>query len=171
MAKAQVGQVTVNSSHLDSSKKPKNSRLYRAWASKNQNGKFSSNLCVRNGSYEANRKEVHQRKSFEKATCHESSTQVRSGDRRHEEAAPFQAKYGGAEGDPKVPEEHQASHKEASFPETHKGNRSGLQDQSLLPQQRRLHSPRSRRGLPRCALRGHQPLHHSPKRVTIMPKD
>ncbi|KHN25135.1 hypothetical protein glysoja_044601 [Glycine soja] len=131
----------------------------------------SSNLCVRNGSYEANRKEVHQRKSFEKATCHESSTQVRSGDRRREEAAPFQAKYGGAKGDPKVPKEHRASHKEASFPKTRKGNRSGLQDQSLLPQQRRLHSPRSRRGLPRCALRGHQPLHHSPKRVTIMPKD
>ena len=55
-------------------------------------------LCVPNGSYEANSKKVHRRKSSKEAARHQGSTQVRSGDGRREEAPPFQAGDSGSEG-------------------------------------------------------------------------
>ncbi|VAI53306.1 unnamed protein product [Triticum turgidum subsp. durum] len=77
-----------------------------------------------------------------------------------EEAPPLQARHGGAEGDPQVPEEHGSAHPQAAVPAPGAGDRPGLQDGPSLPEPCRAGSSGGRRGVPRRALRGHQPLRH-----------
>ncbi|VAI41912.1 unnamed protein product [Triticum turgidum subsp. durum] len=80
--------------------------------------------------------------------------------RRREEAPPLQARHGGAEGDPQVPEEHGSAHPQAALPAPGAGDRPGLQDGSAVPEPRRARAPGGRRGVPRRAVRGYQPLRH-----------
>uniref|UniRef100_A0ACD5WJJ2 Uncharacterized protein n=1 Tax=Avena sativa TaxID=4498 RepID=A0ACD5WJJ2_AVESA len=81
-------------------------------------------------------------------------------DRRREEAPPLQARHRRAPGDPQVPEEHRPAHPQAALPAPGAGDRAGLQDGPPLPEPRRPRPPGGRRGIPRWALRGHQPMRH-----------
>ena len=61
------------------------------------------------GSYKADRSQVHRRQGAEEAAGNKGCQEVRSGDRRSEEAAPIPSRNGGAERNQEVPEEHGAS--------------------------------------------------------------
>ncbi|KAL5976000.1 hypothetical protein ACLOJK_020330 [Asimina triloba] len=111
-----------------------------------------------NGPYEADRQEIYRRESPAQAAGDEGGQEVCSGHRRCEEAAPFQARDGGAAGDQEVSEEHGAADKEAAVPEAGEGDCSGLQDRFEVPEHGRGGPAGGGGGVSGGTVRGHQPL-------------
>ncbi|BAS75384.1 Os01g0866200, partial [Oryza sativa Japonica Group] len=117
-------------------------------------------LLITDGPHQADGEEVHRRQGAEEAAGDEGGAQVGPGHRRREEAPPLPPRHRRAPGDPQVPEEHRAADPQAAVPAPGAGDRAGLQDRPPLPELRRRRAAGGGRGLPRRALRGHQPLRH-----------
>ncbi|KAM1318522.1 hypothetical protein EV2_003850 [Malus domestica] len=109
------------------------------------------------GTYQANRPEIDRRQGPKEAAGHQGNSEVCSGDRKSEEASPFQAGNGGPERDQEVPEKHRVPDPQDAIPKAGEGDRPGLQDRSEVPEQRHGGAPGGGGGVLGGTVRGHQP--------------
>uniref|UniRef100_A0A8R7VBB5 Uncharacterized protein n=1 Tax=Triticum urartu TaxID=4572 RepID=A0A8R7VBB5_TRIUA len=108
----------------------------------------------------ADRPQAHRSQGAPQAARHQGGEEVGADHRRSEEAPPLQARDRRPPGDPQVPEEHGAADPQAAVAAPGPRDRAGLQDRPPLPVPRRAGPPGGGRGVPRRAVRGHQPVRH-----------